>query len=111
MRMYDFYIGPERIAELFTEVREMREHFPHECLADDILWSDHTERGSNAVTRDRSGVACHTIYIHSPTGYEVYYSMREDSISLRRSKLFTTITDLISPYEALQKPLKTEEGL
>lgn len=100
-RMYEFSIKPEQAEELFSEVRELKEYFPDDCLSDDTLWSDHSESGSNAVTRDSDGVACHTIYICSESGYDPYYSMREDSSSLRSSKLFKIITDFITPYETL----------
>lgn len=99
--MYEFSIKPEQAEELFSEVRELKEYFPDDCLSDDTLWSDHSESGSNAVTRDSDGVACHTIYICSESGYDPYYSMREDSSSLRSSKLFKIITDFITPYETL----------
>jgi hypothetical protein len=110
MKIYEFHIGPRCASELFTEVLGLRERFPSDCLTDDILWSDHTEAGSNAVTRDSEGISCHTIYIQSPNGYDTYYSMREGSEALQQSKLFATITELISPYETLQPLNNAEQG-
>jgi hypothetical protein len=101
-RDYEFSISPEFASDLFAEVVELKDRFPKDCLSDETLWSDHSERGSNAITRDADSVACHTISTILPDrSYGIYYSMREDSVALRRSKLFTTITELIAPFEHL----------
>ncbi len=110
IRMYEFHIRPELATELFTEVRNLQAESPDDCLPNDSLWSDHTEPGSNAVTRDSGNVTCHTIYISTATGYEVYYSMREDSAALQQSELYRTITNLVSPYETLQTQTKAAQA-
>ena len=101
VRMHQFKIPPEEAEELFHEVAEMPQRFPEECRADDVLWSDDTEK-ANGVTRDAEGMACHTLAIYQPDGTtRRYFSMREDSPALRASKLFATVCRLIGPLERL----------
>ncbi len=110
MRIYELHMEPALASELFTEVSEMQEHFPHQCLTSQ-LWSDQTERGSNAITRDSNGVTCHSIYIIATDGSDTHnYSMREDSTALRNSKLFMAVTALISPYETLPPTIVEDQG-
>lgn len=66
------------------------------------LWSDSTEK-ANGITRDRAtNTLCYTIGImveyEEP---EEYYAMREDSPALLGSQLFTVVSKLIEPHEAL----------
>jgi len=77
---------------LFAEVRRLKADHSQECLANDQLWSDSSEK-ANGITRERStGTLCHTIGISGEDGrWEEYFSMREDSDALLTSSLYKTI--------------------
>jgi hypothetical protein len=105
-RSLEFVIDPELAAILFDEVEHMQKNHPDHCLPDDVLWSDHSEK-ANGITRDQeSDTLCHTIAIYEADWQSTryYYSMKEDSVVLRSSKLFETIMSLIKPHESL--PIK-----
>ena len=101
-KSFEFDLGPEERAALFAEVRRLRAEHPGECLANEDLWSDASEK-ANGVTRDRkSGTLCHTIGIRGDQGeWKEYFSMRENSRALVDSTLYKTISKLIQPYEKL----------
>jgi len=101
MKSFEFSLSEEEKAALFADVRRLKAQHPQDCLIDDQLWSDSSEKGANGITRDRStGTLCHTIGIIGDGGqFEERFSMREDSEALLNSSLYKTISTLISPYE------------
>jgi hypothetical protein len=102
VRSFEFQVGEDTKAMLFAEVRRIREEHPEECLANDQLWSDQSEK-ANGITRDKlGGKLCYTIaIIREDGGYEEYFAMREDSKALLTSSLYKIISRLIEPYEKL----------
>src|SRR5437763_10906622 len=78
MKSFEFNLSEEEKALLFAEVRRLRVEYPKECLTNDQLWSDSSEK-ANGITRDKStGKLCHTIGILGDGGKrEEYFSMRE----------------------------------
>ena len=103
VKSFDFTLSEADRDLLFDEVTRLRREHPTECLSDDRLWSDHSEK-ANGVTRETtSGVLCVTIAVYGPAGekYE-YFSMREDSDALLRSPLYRIIMNLIEPHETLR---------
>ena len=99
-----------RRVELFAEVSTMPERYPNECLMDDALWSDHSEK-ANGITRHRStGKLCHTLAIYrAPGKAAVYFSMEEDSPALCCSRVYRIVAALIAPHERIS-PSKAEPG-
>jgi hypothetical protein len=100
MKHYAFHLSEEETALLFAEVRRLRAEHPQECLPNDQLWSDSSEK-ANGITRDRrTGTLCHTIGISGDDGQsEEQFAMREDSDALLTSSLYRTISRLIGPHE------------
>ncbi len=102
VKSYELDIDTETGNLLFSEIRRLKNEYPEECLSNDQLWSDSSEK-ANGITRDRdTNTLCYTIGIM--VEYEEpdeYYSMREDSKALLNSELFKVITNLLSPYETL----------
>lgn len=101
-RGFEFILSKDTKVLLFSEVHRLRKDHPNECLANDQLWSDTTEK-ANGIIRDRSsGVLCYTIGIYSADGKrKEYFAMREDSVALLSSELFKVITSLLAPHEGL----------
>ena len=89
MKSFEFSLSDEQSVALFAEVRRLKAQHPQDCLTDDQLWSDLSEKGANGITRDRStGTLCHTIGIIGDGGqFEEYFSMHEDSEALLNSSL------------------------
>lgn len=101
VKSVELRISDEEKAQLFAEVKRLKTEHPGECLAQDQLWNDSSEK-ANGITRDRStGTLCHTIGIRDGEPWEEYFSMREDSEALLSSFLYQTISRLIAPYERL----------
>lgn len=112
MRMYEFRIDAECAARIFDEVMHLPANHLDHCLDDSVLWSDHAEKGANAITRDdKTDTPCHTIAIYNDLGeHPVYFSMREDSDVLHDSEFYRTIMGLIAPYEALPQETKAQQA-
>jgi len=104
VRSYEFSLSEEEQALLFSEVKRLKAKYPQECLSNDQLWSDSSEK-ANGITRDRvTGRLCHTIAIATDGGeWEEYFAMREDSEALLTSLLYKTISRLIAPHEKLDQ--------
>jgi hypothetical protein len=102
VRTYEFHWTPEEANALFNEVAAMPERYPGECLNDDVLWSDQSEK-ANGITRHReTGKPCHTLAIYRAPGETlVYFSIEEDSIALRNSSIYKMFTTLIAPHESI----------
>lgn len=102
VKSYAFSLGETTTALLFAEVHRLKAQHPEQCLTNDLLWSDSSEK-ANGITRDRAtGTLCYTIGImveHDTP--EADFSMREDSEALRSSDLYKIISKLIEPYEKL----------
>ena len=103
VRSYEFALRPDTIDLLFAEVARIRREHPEECLGQEQLWSDTTEK-ANGITRDRStSTLCYTISIIREDGtHEESFALRENSTALVRSALFQVISELIAPYAKLQ---------
>lgn len=93
---------------IFTDVAAMPRTFPAECLPNDVLWADHTEK-CNAITRDRAtDTLCLTLGVSDGHGaYTNYYCLREDSQALLSSMVFRLVIGLLAPYLGLF-PLDTK---
>jgi len=102
MRSYEFNLPAETISLLFQDVHRLRSEHSIECLNDDQLLSDSSEK-ANGITRDRStGTLCCTIAIYGENGEtEEYFSMRENSPALLASSLYRAVSTLIEPHENL----------
>jgi hypothetical protein len=102
IRSYRFEISDELKEQLFLEPSRVLAEHPAECLSADQAWADSSEQ-ANSVTRDRkSNTLCYTIGIcRRAAEPEVYFSIREDSVALRKSLLYKTVAELIAPYETL----------
>jgi hypothetical protein len=100
MKHYVFHLSEGETASLVAEVRRLKAEHPKECLSNDQLWSDPSEK-ANGITRDQStGTLCHTIGIFEDDGHwEEHFAMREDSDALLTSSLYRTISRLIGPHE------------
>src|ERR1700712_5636341 len=106
-RSYELSLSAEEANELFDEVSMMQKRFPNQCLDNEELWSDASEK-ANGITRHRkTGKLCYTIAIYrAPGEATVYFSMEEDSLALRDSRIYRTISGLIAAYEVLRTPEK-----
>src|SRR5687767_11131986 len=61
VKSYEFDVPEQTKDLLFAEVARIRAEHPGECLSNDQLWSDSSEK-ANGITRDRStGKLCYTI--------------------------------------------------
>ncbi len=103
VKHFEFHLSKEETAHLFREVRRLKAEHPSECLANDQLWSDSSEK-ANGITRDSTGTLCHTIGISEDGGHwEEHFAMREDSDALLQSSLYQAIARLIGPHERLDE--------
>jgi hypothetical protein len=74
--------------------------FPEECLRDEELWEDTTERG-NSITRDKhSNSMCITIGVTERGQWLCYYTMSETSQALVTSHLYEVIRRMLEPHLA-----------
>lgn len=87
---------------LFTEVAAMPTTAQAECLPNEVLWADHTEK-CNATTRDcATNTLCLTLYISDENGaYTSYFCLRDDSAALLSSVVFQVVRGLLAPYLGL----------
>ena len=102
VKSYEFDLSDNTIGLLFSDVKRIKEEFPDQCLNNDQLWADMSEKANN-ITRDReTDRLCYTVgIIEENGGWEEYYSLKENSTVLLDSYLLSTISDLIKPYEKL----------
>lgn len=102
MKSYALNVSKEETALLFADVHRIRAESPTECLSNEQLWSDSSEK-ANGITRDRdTGTLCYSIAIYVEGGNpEESYALRENSEALLESALYRTISALITPYEKL----------
>ena len=104
MRTLSFEVGEDVALKIFSEVIDIQANFPNECLENNVLWSDITEK-ANGITRDqKTNTLCHTISINDDTWDNKIcgYSLRETSDCLKSSLFYDTISNLIAPYERLK---------
>jgi len=100
VKSYEFHLDPADIDLLFEEVPRIRKEHPDQCLSNDQLWNDASEK-ANGITRDRAtGTLCYTLYIVAENGLPAeQFALRENSPALLSSRLFQVISGLIAPYE------------
>ncbi|MCX6928214.1 MAG: hypothetical protein NT154_34140 [Verrucomicrobia bacterium] len=102
VRTYKFHVRLEEAHALFDEVATMPERYPNECLKDDVLWSDQSEKANGITRHKKNGKLCHTLAIYRGPGEAVvYFSMQEDSPALCSSSLYRRVVGLIAPDERI----------
>jgi hypothetical protein len=85
---------------LLEDAITLPSQFPEECLRDEELWADTTERG-NSITRDKhSNSVCITIGVTERGQWLCYYTMSETSQALLASLLYQVISGMLKPYLA-----------
>ncbi len=101
-RTYEFNLPEETRSLLFAEIHRIRAEYPAECLSNEQLLSDRSEK-ANGITRDRATrTLCYSVAIYAEPGNpEESYALRETSKALSESALYRTISALIAPYEKL----------
>jgi len=111
-RGFEFEITSDLASALFDEVINLEKSYPDHCLADDLLWCDHSEKANGITRDDQTDTLCHTIAIYAEDGLSTqnYYSMKEDSEVLRSSQLFETVMLLISPHEKFETGRAQQDG-
>ncbi|GAC1376713.1 MAG: hypothetical protein NVS3B3_16190 [Aquirhabdus sp.] len=88
---------------IFKEVEAMMMNAPEECLPNEALWSDVTEK-ANGITRDRAtSTLCLTFSILelSTNTTSCYFAMKEDSPVLLNSIVYRVVNGLLAPYLGL----------
>ena len=86
---------------LFENAIALPTQFPKECLRNEELWADMTERG-NSITRDKQNNSlCLTIGVSERGQWLCYYAMPEASPALLGSKLYRVVSSLLEPYLAI----------
>ena len=102
VRSYEFHLTSKEALELFGEVKTMQARFPEDCLDNDVLWSDQSEKANGITRHVKTGKLCHTLAVYQAPGEAVvYFSLEEDSAALCSSRLYTTVAKLIAPHETL----------
>ncbi len=101
VRTYEFHLTPKEASELFDEVLTMPERYPDECLANEALWSDQSEKANGITRHAKTGKLCHTLAIYRMGEAVVYFAMEEDSPALCASRIYGTVAGLIASYEEL----------
>lgn len=102
-RSFNFDVGAETAALLFSEVKRLRLEYPRECLTNvNKLWNDTSEKG-NGIARDRkSGTPCYSIAIsRDDGGFDEQYFIKENSDALLNSALYRVVSDLVAAHERL----------
>jgi hypothetical protein len=103
-------VRPEEAQALFEEVSTMPERYPKECLKDNALWSDQSEKANGITRHKKTGKPCHTLAIYRGPGETVvHFSMEEDSPALCASSLYRIVARLIAPHERISAS-KAEPG-
>jgi len=83
---------------LFQNAIALPAEFPKECLPNEELWADMTERG-NSITGDKhSNSLCITISVAERGQRICYYAVTENSRALLGSELYKVINELLGPY-------------
>ena len=100
----DGLLTPRDVQLLFAEPHRILAEYPEECLPNEALWSDSSEK-ANGITRDcATSTLCWTIGIMVERAEpEAYFALRENSVALTQSALYIYVTKLIAPYELLSR--------
>jgi hypothetical protein len=91
-KSYEGVLPAELAERCFSGIMAFPDLQPGECLGDDALWSDGSERG-NGITRDRlTNTLCLTFGVMTGGGvFTTYYAVRETSMVLQEADFFRLI--------------------
>ncbi len=86
------------MAEILQDAEAVLVEFPRECLRDDDLWADASEK-ANSITRDRSSNSlCVTITLSEKGTVLANYALPEASPILVGSKFYRLILTRLTPH-------------
>jgi hypothetical protein len=112
-RSHPFRLSPSETEALFKEVESLPNLHPNDCLPNNVLWSDTSEKANGVTRHSRNDKVCHSVGVSNGLGkWLVYFALEEDSPVLLASKLYQTVVRLASPYEELpQNPPAASKNL
>ena len=91
-------VGPAQLVEMLQSVQSTLAEFPNECLFEDQLWSDSSEK-ANGVTRDRlTDSLCVTVTLWDQGVRVCHYSLPEESSILLGARFYQVITSALAPH-------------
>jgi hypothetical protein len=102
VRHVEIKLDPAEMAEVIMSAQAIPAEFPKECLQNDDLWADASEK-ANSVTRNKTTNApCVTITISEKDRILLNYALPETSPALTGSKFFKIISRELAPYLAAE---------
>jgi len=91
-------LGSEQVQELFQSVQSKCADHPTECLRNDQMWADASEK-ANSVTRDQAtDTLCVTVYIQERGAVVLDYGLPETSLVLLNSRFYQIISSALGPH-------------
>ena len=102
IKNYEFSLSENTQELMFSEVYRILDEYPEECLNNDQLWSDSSEKANVIIRDNETGKLCYSIGTYQDNcDWEQYFSIRENSEALINSELYKTVSKIIAPYEKL----------
>jgi hypothetical protein len=97
-KFVELNLNIEQVQELFQSVYSTLTYHPAECLRNDQMWADATEK-ANSVTRDQAtGTLSITVYLQERGAIVPSYGLRETSPVLLNSRFYQIISSILEPH-------------
>jgi hypothetical protein len=97
VKRVDVKLSREQVQELFVSVQSTLANHPTECLRNEQMWADGSEK-ANSITRDRAtNTLCITVYIYERGVLVLDYGLPETSPLLLNSRFYRIIRSLLEP--------------
>lgn len=91
-------LGGHQVQELFQSVQSTLADHPTECLRNDQMWADPSEKASS-VTRDQAtDTLCVTVHIQERGAVVLDYGLPETSPVLLNSRFYKIISAALEPH-------------
>lgn len=95
---FEVKLDEQQIQELFKNVQSTLANHPTECLRNDQMWADASEK-ANSVTRDqKTNTLCVTVYIYERGVPVLDFGLPENSPVLLNSSFYQIIFTAIEPF-------------
>jgi len=109
---FEVKLNGEQVQEVFGSVQSTLANHPTECLRNEQMWADPSEK-ANSVTRDQvTNTLCVTVYIYERGSLVLCYGLPETSPVLLNSRFYQIILSAIEPHLiTVANELKTHNGV
>jgi hypothetical protein len=107
---FELTLAEEQVEEVFKSVQSTLANHPTQCLRNEQMWADASEKANNVTRDQKTNTLCVTVYIYERGVPVLDFGLPENSPVLLNSRFYKIIFSVIEPLLAGSISTKASAG-